>query len=80
MVTLQAEIADLYELSSGLFGSTLKNGYCAVGWRNAAGLMDSAAFDTTIDLPDTEKVLTPQYGLMTANGNIIQKKKKMSIK
>ena len=64
MVTLQAEIADLYELSSGLFGFTLKNGYCAVGWRNAAGLMDSAAFDTTIDLPDTEKVLTPQYGLI----------------
>ena len=63
-VTLQAEIADLYELSSGLFGFTLKNGYCAVGWRNAAGLMDSAAFDTTIDLPDTEKVFTPQYGLI----------------
>ena len=26
--------------------------------------MDSAAFDTTIDLPDTEKVFTPQYGLI----------------
>ncbi len=65
--TFDSEIIHLHEIVDGLYSFSLANGYCAAIWRNNQGLHDSKELKTSIDLPDTPKIIVYNNGLIQAH-------------
>lgn len=61
---LKAGVIDMHPIVDGLFGFTLEDGYCAIGWSNDNGMHDSNFYSATVDLPDTSDIVSYNGGLI----------------